>query len=436
MSLTLHLFGAVHFDRRGKVRDELDGFVGGADADALFVELPASLTRDLAVRGLLRSPAATLGYVLLSLAIAPLYFLFTRAYATTESVAARRVAADRDLPVHRVDRSQFAYAADAGLPAVLANWALLLASAATAPLGAVVTVGYALGAIGLVAFVGQRSPRLAGAIAALAGLGLFGGLFLTTVFASWVVLAAMLAFLAAAALTLGPRDEHMLARAAALADREGYERAVLVTGKAHLPGLVARGADRELTVARAYHPRWLRAPGRTETDPGADGAGVGGRRLPRRARTHPPDAPPGEVASLGLRARAAVADLVVYPVVVVLAGLLVGVIGAAAPVATTGNAVTAGLAAGALLYFPLLEAWAGQTVGKRLVGIAVCDADGTPPALRRALVRNLLRPVDFLVFYLVGAVVATVAGEERRLGDLAAGTVVRRVVPRRSDGES
>ena len=85
-------------------------------------------------------------------------------------------------------------------------------------------------------------------------------------------------------------------------------------------------------------------------------------------------------------------------------------------------------------YFLLFEwLWHGQTPGKRLVGIRVIDMDGAGISLGQAAVRNVLRVVDGLplmipdvvpVMYGVGFLVAACNPEQRRLGDLAAGTLV------------
>jgi uncharacterized RDD family membrane protein YckC len=78
----------------------------------------------------------------------------------------------------------------------------------------------------------------------------------------------------------------------------------------------------------------------------------------------------------------------------------------------------------------LLPAWfeaqmAGQTPGKRLFGIAVLNDDGTPLRWPGALTRNLLRAADFLpLLYGVGLVTMLINRDFKRLGDLAAGTVV------------
>lgn len=69
--------------------------------------------------------------------------------------------------------------------------------------------------------------------------------------------------------------------------------------------------------------------------------------------------------------------------------------------------------------------WNGQTPGKRALGIAVVHDDGTPVRWGPALTRNLLRAVDFLPFFYGVGLLATLANRDfKRLGDLAAGTVV------------
>jgi uncharacterized RDD family membrane protein YckC len=70
-------------------------------------------------------------------------------------------------------------------------------------------------------------------------------------------------------------------------------------------------------------------------------------------------------------------------------------------------------------------AWNGQTPGKRALGIAVLNDDGTPVRWPAALTRNLLRAADFLpLFYGVGLIAMLLNRDFKRLGDLAAATVV------------
>lgn len=205
----------------------------------------------------------------------------------------------------------------------------------------------------------------------------------------------------------------MVERATAIADREGHERGVLVTGVAHLDGMVTL-SDR---VVRTYRPRPFRAPGVVDDDPQNAGGSEWTTGVPAR---------------LGTRAGAAVVDLVVCTLASLLGGVLAvlvhDAVAAVVGASWAGGAALLGTTLVGGSYFVLLETRWGQTVGKRAAGIVVTDDDGAPPAAWRALVRNLLRPVDFVVFYLLGVVVAGVTRDRQRLGDLFAGTVVREKV--------
>lgn len=70
----------------------------------------------------------------------------------------------------------------------------------------------------------------------------------------------------------------------------------------------------------------------------------------------------------------------------------------------------------------------GQTVGKRVVKIRVAHGAGSKLLLSQIVMRNLLRVVDHLpLFYAVGGLAALADRQGRRLGDIAAGTVVVRI---------
>lgn len=72
--------------------------------------------------------------------------------------------------------------------------------------------------------------------------------------------------------------------------------------------------------------------------------------------------------------------------------------------------------------------WNGSLPGKRQVGIRVIRADGTPITLAESVIRNLVRLVDFLPgAYGLGLVTMFIDSKARRLGDLAANTLVVRV---------
>ncbi len=82
----------------------------------------------------------------------------------------------------------------------------------------------------------------------------------------------------------------------------------------------------------------------------------------------------------------------------------------------------------ALAYYIVMEAQFAATIGKRLIGLKVVKLDaGAPVDWQAAIVRNLLRLVDGLFFYLVGAILVWTSGKKQRLGDRVAGTVVIRV---------
>jgi len=67
----------------------------------------------------------------------------------------------------------------------------------------------------------------------------------------------------------------------------------------------------------------------------------------------------------------------------------------------------------------------GATPGKRAVGLRVVMDTGLPVTPAASFTRNLLRVADFLPFaYAFGIVSMLLNGECKRLGDLAAGTLV------------
>jgi len=77
-------------------------------------------------------------------------------------------------------------------------------------------------------------------------------------------------------------------------------------------------------------------------------------------------------------------------------------------------------------YFTLFEAfWNGQTPGKKLFKIRVIQDSGRQITFFEAMTRNLLRIIDLVPsFYLVGVITMVCNRQHKRLGDLAAGTLV------------
>lgn len=71
----------------------------------------------------------------------------------------------------------------------------------------------------------------------------------------------------------------------------------------------------------------------------------------------------------------------------------------------------------------------GQTIGKRVLGLQVVDEHGLRITFPQIAARNLLRLADCLpLVYLLGGAVCVLSRRSQRLGDIAAGTVVIRIV--------
>jgi uncharacterized RDD family membrane protein YckC len=78
------------------------------------------------------------------------------------------------------------------------------------------------------------------------------------------------------------------------------------------------------------------------------------------------------------------------------------------------------------VYYMVFEIlWNGQSPGKRLVNLRVIRADGTPITLTESLIRNFMRLIDFFpVGFGLAFITMFIDKQSRRLGDLAAGTLV------------
>jgi uncharacterized RDD family membrane protein YckC len=106
--------------------------------------------------------------------------------------------------------------------------------------------------------------------------------------------------------------------------------------------------------------------------------------------------------------------------------------------AITGNTVAGGgfdLPTGPLMvglglciaYFVVFEAIRGATLGKLATNLRVVrENDGGPIDWSAAIIRNVLRPIDGLVLYLVGFIAICVSPKRQRIGDRVAGTIVVR----------
>jgi len=146
-----------------------------------------------------------------------------------------------------------------------------------------------------------------------------------------------------------------------------------------------------------------------------------------------------DIAGIGSRGAAVLIDTVLQ--FIVLSVLLVALSGATAAGLTRLTAggdtatvivVIAVMALGIFVvtfgYFIVFEIiWNGQTPGKRLVGLRVIRETGYPIRPVDAVIRNLVRILDYLPFgYAVGVIAMLFNARAKRLGDFAAGTIVVR----------
>ncbi len=92
------------------------------------------------------------------------------------------------------------------------------------------------------------------------------------------------------------------------------------------------------------------------------------------------------------------------------------------------SAVIFGVFAGLVGYSVAMESlWRGKTLGKAALGLRVVTVEGGPISFRHAVIRGALGLVEiYATLGSVAVVSAMVSNRHQRLGDLVAGTVVRR----------
>jgi uncharacterized RDD family membrane protein YckC len=145
-----------------------------------------------------------------------------------------------------------------------------------------------------------------------------------------------------------------------------------------------------------------------------------------------------ELAGLGSRFLAVSLDMLAQFAIVMLLFLAVGLAAPALGRASSALGKYADAFMLALLslvlflvffgWFIIFEAWwSGRTPGKRALGLRVVRDGGFPLDPGAAVIRNLVRIAEFgLGFYMLSAISALISKENKRLGDLAAGTIVVR----------
>ena len=130
------------------------------------------------------------------------------------------------------------------------------------------------------------------------------------------------------------------------------------------------------------------------------------------------------LASLGARFAAALVDGVVSGLLTVVSGAATAFLFSSAGEEVLGLSVLSVYLLVPLVYYWAPTALSGQTLGKRLVGIKVVDAEGRPPGYFRAAMRELVgKFLSALLLYL-GHLVAFFHPERRALHDLVGGTWV------------
>lgn len=77
-----------------------------------------------------------------------------------------------------------------------------------------------------------------------------------------------------------------------------------------------------------------------------------------------------------------------------------------------------------IAYYIVMEAMFGATVGKMACGMKVLKTDGSSMDWNASMIRNILRIIDGLFVYLIGAILVWTSPLRQRLGDRAAHTVV------------
>ena len=77
-------------------------------------------------------------------------------------------------------------------------------------------------------------------------------------------------------------------------------------------------------------------------------------------------------------------------------------------------------------YYIVLEKVMGATLGKKMMGLRVVTKEGEPIGWMASVIRNVLRFIDGIGMYLIGAIVIWVSKDKQRIGDMAAATIVVR----------
>lgn len=128
------------------------------------------------------------------------------------------------------------------------------------------------------------------------------------------------------------------------------------------------------------------------------------------------------VASTGKRVLGAIVDIIVLVVFYVVYGTFFGETEGLS-VSVSGVPALIGFTL-MLLYFVVLEATTGKTIGKYIWKTKVVNEMREKISLGQSIGRNLMRIVDGFFIYLVGFIAVLASKNKQRLGDMIAKTYV------------
>lgn len=139
-----------------------------------------------------------------------------------------------------------------------------------------------------------------------------------------------------------------------------------------------------------------------------------------------------DLAGAGSRFAAALIDAILFSIVAIVLLIVVALAARIGGSAVEGFLLGLLLGGGVLLGIAYPFLWHafghGQTPGKRLLGIRVLSADGSPASTVQHLLRSLILVIDILPLPVpLGFMLAASMPRHTRLGDLAAGTLVLRI---------
>jgi uncharacterized RDD family membrane protein YckC len=127
-------------------------------------------------------------------------------------------------------------------------------------------------------------------------------------------------------------------------------------------------------------------------------------------------------AGVGIRAGATLIDVVIFWILGFIIGMVTGETEGAGFALGTASSCVLGLIG--IAYYVVMETQFGGTVGKLVLGLQVVRQDGQKLDYQTALIRTLLRLIDGLFFYLIGAILVWTSPTNQRLGDRVAKTLV------------